>query len=88
MHDLIKLNVDCNSSKFFEGIKKELPILLVSGADDPVGDYGKGVKKVYDNLKNSGHDDVTLKLYIGCRHEILNEICRAKVVREIINFSI
>ena len=88
MHDLIKLNVDCNSLKFFEGIKKELPILLVSGADDPVGDYGKGVKKVYDNLKNSGHDDVTLKLYIGCRHEILNEICRAKVVREIINFSI
>lgn len=88
MYDLVKLNSDCNSEKFTGGIKKELPVFLVSGADDPVGDFGRGVKKVYDGLINSGHSNVKFKLYKDCRHEILNDICREKLIREIIGFSI
>ncbi|HCA04791.1 MAG TPA: alpha/beta hydrolase [Ruminococcaceae bacterium] len=86
--DLGKLNINCNSLKFFNGKKKELPILLVSGSDDPVGNYGKGVKQVYDKLKATGHNKVTFKLYKGCRHEILNDICRKKVINEILKFSV
>jgi len=49
------------------------PILFISGAMDPVGDLGKGTTKAYESFKKAGVRDVTLKLYPGLRHEILNE---------------
>ena len=51
----------------------ETPILLISGQEDPVGDYGAGVNQTYLEFKRSGIRDCTLKLYPGLRHEILNE---------------
>lgn len=59
-------NIDC--------IPKELPILIISGAKDPVGDFGKGPLAVYISYKNAGIKDVLFKLYHDARHEILNEI--------------
>lgn len=85
MEDLIKLNKYCNDKSWFAAIDKAKPILLIAGGEDPVGDYGKGVKKVYDALKNAGAD-VQMKLYAGCRHEILNDVCRDKVTADIISF--
>ncbi len=55
-------------------IPKDLPILLVSGADDPVGNFGNGVKKVYKAFDQARVQDLTMTLYEGCRHEILNEV--------------
>ena len=52
---------------------KELPLLLVSGADDPVGAWGKGVQKIADRLRAAELSDLTVKLYPEMRHEILNE---------------
>ena len=52
---------------------KEMPVFFVSGADDPVGDLGEGVKKVYGWFLDAGMNDVTYKLYENDRHEILNE---------------
>lgn len=83
--DLITLNKDCNSGKWFKTINKELPILLVSGEDDPVGDYGKGVKAVYEKLQKS-NCNVEMKLYEGFRHEILNEECKDDVFTKIKEF--
>lgn len=85
MGDLIKLIKCCNSNSWFKNIDEKLPILLVSGADDPVGDYGKGVLKVEENLKKNGKD-VTCKLYEGARHEILNDFTYDKVKEDIIGF--
>ena len=65
----------------------KLPILIVSGAEDPVGTYGEGVKKVYEMLKVTGHEDVEMKLYEGDRHEILNELDRDTVAADIIAFA-
>ena len=50
-----------------------LPILLIAGQSDPVGDMGAGVRRTHDAFKRAGIKDVTLKLYPGLRHEILNE---------------
>lgn len=69
-----------------EKVPRSLPILLLSGDEDPVGQYGKGVKKVYDRLVESGHDRVTLKLYAGGRHEMHNEINRQEVLADILDF--
>ncbi len=62
-------------------IRKDLPILFVSGAEDPVGDLGEGVKKGKAMFDAAGMKDVTMKLYPDDRHEILNETDR-KQVRE------
>ena len=61
-----------------------LPLLLTSGAKDPVGDFGKGVIHVYDMYKTAGIDDVSIKLYDDDRHEILNETDRAQVYEDIL----
>lgn len=52
---------------------KSMPVLLLSGADDPVGDAGKGVRLVEKSMKNAGFENVTMKLYPGARHDILHE---------------
>lgn len=69
--------------RHFGDIPKELPILLASGLDDPVGNYGKGVEKVAGILRKQGVEDVTVKLYAGMRHEILNEIDKNRVYEDL-----
>lgn len=54
-------------------MRKDLPVLLMSGTGDPVGDYGRGVKEVCHRFKEADMEDVTLKLYEQCRHELHNE---------------
>ena len=68
----------CNPSNVIK-MKKDLPILLVSGDCDPVGDNGEGVKKSYELIKMVGSQDVTMKLYENARHEVLNELNREEV---------
>ncbi|MBQ8509510.1 MAG: alpha/beta fold hydrolase [Clostridia bacterium] len=84
LHDLVKLNDIANSRAWFDGVDKTLPMLLVSGKDDPVGSEGKGVTAVFDRLQKAGAD-VRMRLYDG-RHEILNDACREQVVRDILSF--
>lgn len=63
---------------------KEMPILLVSGKEDPVGDMGKGVEKAYNAFCDAGMRDVSMILYDTCRHEILNDTCREKTEQDIL----
>ena len=53
---------------------------------DPVGNWGKGVREVYDNYLKNGVKDVTLKLYEGGRHEMLNEINKDEVYSDLLNW--
>ena len=62
---------------------RELPVLFVSGAEDPVGDYGKSVEKVYQSFLDMGMKNVQIKLYENDRHELLNESDREKVYEDI-----
>lgn len=62
-----------NSKENAASLPKDLPLFIISGDMDPVGDYGKGVRKVYDMYTGAGIADVTLHLIPGARHEILNE---------------
>ncbi len=69
--------------KNFAKIPRELPIFFIAGKEDPVGDFGKGVAAVYKKYKNSGFEDVKLKLYENDRHEILNEPDRKHIYQDI-----
>lgn len=72
-----------NQPRHIAKIPKTLPMLLVSGDKDPVGNMGKGVKKVYRQYQEAGLLDLTLKLYKDDRHEILNETDRRDVYEDI-----
>lgn len=66
-----------------ERMRKDIPVLLASGKDDPVGALGKGVEKVFRSFRKAGIKDVTMRLYEGDRHEILNELDRRNVYEDI-----
>lgn len=85
--DLFTLLKKANSKEWYESVKKDFPIYLISGEMDPVGNYGKGVKEVYDKLKASGHTNVQMKLYKGLRHEIHNEKTNLEVYADIASFA-
>lgn len=53
--------------------KKDMPVLLLSGQEDPVGDLGKGVQRVKKQLDAAGMKNVSLHLLPGARHMVLNE---------------
>lgn len=64
-------------------MRKELPVFFIAGGDDPVGNYGKGVKKSAEAFKKAGMRDVSLRIYPLGRHEILNEINRDEVYEDV-----
>ncbi len=74
------------SPKNLAGMDKEVPILLFSGASDPVGGRGAGVKITADELLAAGIRDVRVKLYENGRHEMLNEIQRDEVLDDLVTW--
>lgn len=73
-----------NQMKYMNRIPKDLPIVLLSGENDPVGDLGRGVKRVEKQLRKAGIQDLYCKLYANDRHEILNETDRDVVYGDIL----
>lgn len=67
-------------------VPKTLPVYFVAGGDDPVGNYSKGVKKAYGKFCKAGVEDVSLTVYNGARHEILNDCCAPQVYEDVLGF--
>jgi len=67
-------------------IPKALPVKIVSGAADPVGEYGVGVERLYQMYKELGIKDLNMKLYPGARHEIINEINKDEVFEDLLKW--
>ena len=60
------------------------PVYIFSGDRDPVGSNGAGVKKVYGYFERQGTKDLSVKLYAGGRHEMLNEINKEEVYADVL----
>ncbi len=84
--DLFKALGECNSKEWYSSYPQNLPTLIMSGDADPVGDYGKGTKEVYDGLSAAGVLNLRLKMYEGARHELFNEINREEVYSDILKW--
>jgi alpha-beta hydrolase superfamily lysophospholipase len=84
--DLLKGSKKVNQVSTFKNTPKELPLFIFSGDKDPVGEMGKGVKKVKNKYQKAGINDITLKLYKGGRHEMLNEVNKNEVEQDVINW--
>jgi alpha-beta hydrolase superfamily lysophospholipase len=68
------------------GIRSDLPILIASGSEDPLAGGGQLVELLGQRYRDAGLDDVTVMVYPGARHEILNEINRAEVTDDIVDW--
>lgn len=72
------------NKKNLTAMNKDMPVYFMSGDMDPVGECGKGVQKAYNNFLEVGMKDVSIKLYPGGRHEMLNEINKDEVYTDIL----
>ena len=72
------------NKKNLTAMNKNMPVYFMSGDMDPVGECGKGVQKAYNNFLEAGMKDVSIKLYPGGRHEMLNEINKDEVYTDIL----
>lgn len=84
--DIANLLRFISSERWYRQLPRSLPCILLSGGMDPVGAYGKGVREVYDRLRQAGLSDVTLRLFPDDRHEILNETDREEVAQVILQW--
>ncbi|MBM6402799.1 alpha/beta hydrolase [Phycicoccus sp. CSK15P-2] len=68
------------------GVRRDLPVLVLAGDQDPVGAGGKGPRQVTEQYREAGLTDVTLTLYPGARHEIFNETIRDEVTADLVRW--
>ena len=75
--------LEITSRNAVAGIPRELPLLIFGGEKDPVGGT-KGLTRLADVYRDTGHREVSLKIYPGGRHEMLNEINRDEVTGDVL----
>lgn len=88
MRDMLEGIRYIQTKENMENMDRNLPVLLISGGDDPVGSYGDGVRKIAENLDEIGMSLLTTKIYPLCRHEILNEINKHDVYSDIVKWIV
>ena len=67
-------------------MRKDIPVFFIAGSDDPVGNYGEGVKQAAQAFVKAGMENVSVRLYPLCRHEVLNELNREEVYTNILDW--
>ena len=77
--------LEANNKKNLARLRRDVPILLMCGDQDPVGDFGKGPKHLYNVYKSMGLD-CRLRIYKDSRHELLNDLEKEKVCRDIVKW--
>ncbi|MDR1028702.1 MAG: alpha/beta hydrolase [Clostridiales Family XIII bacterium] len=82
--DLFALVGEINAPDWAAKVPISLPIYIFSGAEDPVGAYGRGPTEVYEALAATGHANLKLKLYPNGRHEMLAELNRLEVYEDVL----
>lgn len=80
---LTDLTAEVVTKKSAAAVPKQLPLLFVAGAEDPVGSCGKDVQAAADLYRSQGVEDVRVVIYPNMRHEILNEPRRMDVYNDV-----
>jgi len=87
-HDMFLLLSQAVSAADVSKTRKDLPILIISGEEDPVGGKGRDVNRFFTMLNRLGFKNVECVLYAECRHELLNELNRKKIMQDILQWLI
>ncbi len=84
--DVFLLEKLANQKECAENTPKDLPILLISGKDDVLGEYGEGPKRVEQMYKKAGVKDVSLILYENARHNLMQDIEHKLAFKDVANW--
>ncbi|WP_188454080.1 alpha/beta hydrolase [Virgibacillus oceani] len=87
-YDLMSGIINIQDSNRIETIRKDLPLLLISGDMDPVGDYTKGVWKTAKLYEKAGMEKIMIHIFTDGRHELLNETYKDEVYHSIYNWIV
>ncbi|WP_164668162.1 alpha/beta hydrolase [Virgibacillus doumboii] len=87
-YDLMDGLTTIHNKNLNKTIRSDLPMMLISGTDDPIGDYGKGVWKTASLYHEAGLENVVTMLFEQGRHELLNEKNRDEVYQAILDWII
>lgn len=83
--DMLNALLCCNSEPVIENTPTDIPILLMSGGMDPIGEYGQGVRAAFEKYADHGCD-INIRIYREARHELLHELNRREVMEDILRF--
>lgn len=83
---LSDLVAQATDARLARRIPRDLPLLFIAGAEDPVGECGRGVRRAVDEYRNAGIRLVEQIIYPGVRHEILNEPIHDQVYADVLDF--
>ncbi|MBO4374985.1 MAG: alpha/beta hydrolase [Lachnospiraceae bacterium] len=83
---LTEFSIRSIDKKLMGSVPSSLPMYIISGKDDPVGQMGEGVKRMYEKYKAAGIENIRMELVEGARHEIHNEAMRYEIFDRIIGF--
>lgn len=72
--------------EYLERMPKKLPVIFIAGEEDPVGDFGKGVRRAEQCFRDYGMENVECRLYPNDRHELLNELDRYAVYEDLLDW--
>ena len=67
-------------------VNHHMPVLFLSGEDDPCIKGAEGLEKAFAAMHESGYDDIRTKTYPAMRHEVLNEIGKERVWQDVLDF--
>lgn len=83
MRDMMEGIAYIQDAQNLANMQKNLPVCFIAGGADPVGEYGKGVEKAANEFRKAGMQQVDLKIYPLCRHEIHGELNKAEVFADV-----
>lgn len=86
LRDIVTLIKKCNTQVNVNKVPKCLPMYFFSGTEDPLGEYGEGVKRAVKLYEKAGIRDITFRLYEGNRHECFNEDNKNQVINDMIDW--
>jgi alpha-beta hydrolase superfamily lysophospholipase len=84
MYDFLKGAGSLRKPSLLRKTPRALPLYIFSGSRDPVGNFSKSVADVYKEYQKAGISNISMKIYSGGRHEMLNETNRDEVYRDIL----
>lgn len=85
LRDMFYMLAMVSAKSWYESLPAEMPVLLISGEDDPVGARGKGIREVSGKLRSAGLK-TTMRLYPGMRHNLQDEPDKEKVFNDVLSW--
>lgn len=81
--DLVNVETECSAGDWVSRVPLDFPMMIIGGAEDPMGGNGRNVIDLVEKLEAAGRQPEVI-LYPGCRHNILNETVRDKIYNDIL----